>query len=295
MDEFEIIVETITEFLGESKKIYKNHQQVSWNCPECDEDRNKGNLEVSIEKHIYHCWSCNISGPLGKLFDKYGNAKQKKTYKIFRPEEVKPIVEKKNKIKLPESFTLFKNSSPVYPIRKQAYNYLKRRGVTDELIEKFEIGCCDNGNFNGRVVIPSYNKNGELNYFIARSWNPRSKNKYMNPKVEKDKIIFNENRIDWEKEITLVEGVFDSIFVPNSIPLLGKHISELLLKTIYNKAKSNVIICLDSDAWDKSLELFNELNGGDLWGRVKVIKLPDGKDIADLRGKIEKEYFYEVT
>jgi len=295
MDEFEIIVETITEFLGESKKIYKNHQQVSWNCPECDEDRNKGNLEVSIEKHIYHCWSCNISGPLGKLFDKYGNAKQKKTYKIFRPEEVKPIVEKKNKIKLPESFTLFKNSSPVYPIRKQAYNYLKSRGVTDELIEKFEIGFCDNGNFNGRVVIPSYNKNGELNYFIARSWNPRSKNKYMNPKVEKDKIIFNENRIDWEKEITLVEGVFDSIFVPNSIPLLGKHISELLLKTIYNKAKSNVIICLDSDAWDKSLELFNELNGGDLWGRVKVIKLPDGKDIADLRGKIEKEYFYEVT
>lgn len=295
MDEFEIIVETITEFLGEPKKIYKNHQQVSWNCPECDEDRNKGNLEVSIEKHIYHCWSCNISGPLGKLFDKYGNAKQKKTYKIFRPEEVKPIVEKKNKIKLPESFTLFKNSSPAYPIRKQAYNYLKTRGVTDELIEKFEIGFCDNGNFNGRVVIPSYNKNGELNYFIARSWNPRSKNKYMNPKVEKDKIIFNENRIDWEKEITLVEGVFDSIFVPNSIPLLGKHISELLLKTIYNKAKSNIIICLDSDAWDKSLELFNELNGGNLWGRVKVIKLPDGKDIADLRGKIEEEYFYEVT
>lgn len=295
MDEFEIIVETITEFLGEPKKIYKNHQQVSWNCPECDEDRNKGNLEVSIEKHIYHCWSCNISGPLGKLFDKYGNAKQKKTYKIFRPEEAKPIVEKKNKIKLPESFTLFKNSSPAYPIRKQAYNYLKTRGVTDELIEKFEIGFCDNGNFNGRVVIPSYNKNGELNYFIARSWNPRSKNKYMNPKVEKDKIIFNENRIDWEKEITLVEGVFDSIFVPNSIPLLGKHISELLLKTIYNKAKSNIIICLDSDAWDKSLELFNELNGGNLWGRVKVIKLPDGKDIADLRGKIEEEYFYEVT
>jgi hypothetical protein len=119
--------------------------------------------------------------------------------------------------------------------------------------------------------------------------------KYKNPKSEKDKIIFNEYLIDWNKDITLVEGVFDSVFVPNSIPLLGKHISDLLLNTIYSKTKGNVIICLDSDAWDKSVELYNELNGGELWGRVRLIKLPNGKDIADLRGKIESEYFFNVS
>jgi DNA primase len=295
MDEFEIIVETITEFLGQPKKIYKNHLQVSWNCPECDEDRNKGNLEVSIDKHIYHCWSCNISGPLGKLFDEYGNKKQKKTYRIFRPEESKPINIHKEKVKLPENFIFFKDSPKIYPIRKQAYNYLKNRGITDEMIDKYKIGFCDSGTFAGRIIIPSYDKNGELNYFIARSWDSKSKMKYKNPKSEKDKIIFNEYLIDWNKDITLVEGVFDSVFVPNSIPLLGKHISDLLLNTIYSKTKGNVIICLDSDAWDKSVELYNELNGGELWGRVRLIKLPNGKDIADLRGKIESEYFFNVS
>jgi hypothetical protein len=41
--------------------------------------------------------------------------------------------------------------------------------------------------------------------------------------------------------------------------------------------------------------LYNELNGGELWGRVRLIKLPNGKDIADLRGKIESEYFFNVS
>ena len=293
MDEFEIIVETITEFLGQPKKIYKNHLQVSWNCPECDEDRNKGNLEVSIDKHIYHCWSCNISGPLGKLFDEYGNKKQKKTYRIFRPEESKPINIHKEKVKLPENFIFFKDSPKIYPIRKQAYNYLKNRGITDEIIDKYKIGFCDSGTFAGRIIIPSYDKNGELNYFIARSWDSKSKMKYKNPKSEKDKIIFNEYLIDWNKDITLVEGVFDSVFVPNSIPLLGKHISDLLLNTIYSKTKGNVIICLDSDAWDKSVELYNELNGGELWGRIKIVKLPDDRDVCDLKGQIN-EYYIEI-
>ena len=50
MDEFDTIVEIISEFLGEPKKVYENTSQVSWNCPVCDEGGNKGNLEVNIEK-----------------------------------------------------------------------------------------------------------------------------------------------------------------------------------------------------------------------------------------------------
>jgi DNA primase len=159
------------------------------------------------------------------------------------------------------------------------------------MIEKYGIGFCDKGSHSGRIVIPSYDKEGELNYYIARSWNPTSKAKYKNPEAEKDKIIFWENLIDWDKDVYLVEGAFDGLFLPNSIPMLGKHMSELLFETIYKKAKSNIIICLDADAWSNALKLYHELNGGELWGRIKIIKLLDDKDVCDLKGNINNFYY----
>jgi DNA primase len=298
MDEFDTIVEIISEFLGEPKKVYENTSQVSWNCPVCDEGGNKGNLEVNIEKSLFHCWSCGdyelTHGSLGKLFYKFGNKKQKKLYQVLKPETIIKRERKKKTLKLPDRFTQFKDSSKVYPIRRQAMNYLNSRGITDDMIERYGIGFCDNGDHAGRIVIPSYNKKGELNYYIARSWDPMSRAKYKNPEAEKDKIIFWENLIDWNKDIFLVEGAFDGLFLDNVIPLLGKHMSELLFETIYMNAKSNVIICLDADAWQNAVKLYHELNGGELWGRIKLVKLPDNKDIADLRGEIKDEYYHII-
>lgn len=292
-NESEVLVEILKNMFGDEKKHYEHHSQISFNCPECDEDRNKGNLEVNYSDHVYHCWSCGMSGPLGKLIDSYGNKKQKKIYKIFQPETTKPKEKKKSKLKLPESFTLFKDSSLVYPVRRQAYNYLISRGITDEMIEKFNIGFCDSGPFNGRIIIPSYNLEGELNYFIARSWDPKSKSKYKNPTEEKDKIIFNENLIDWNEDVFLVEGVFDSIFVKNSIPMLGKSLSSLLFETLYKKAKKDIIVATDGDAWEQGVKIYNELNGGELYGRIKIVKLSLDKDVCDVKGKLD-EYYYEM-
>ena len=54
----------------------------------------------------------------------------------------------------------------VYPIRRQAYNYLIKRGITDNIIDKYGIGFCDKGSFSGRIIIPSYDSKNQLNYFI---------------------------------------------------------------------------------------------------------------------------------
>jgi DNA primase len=167
------------------------------------------------------------------------------------------------------------------------------RGITDEIIERYGIGFCDNGSHAGRIIIPSYNSKNELNYYIARSWDLHTKAKYKNPEFPKDEIIFFENLIDWNKNITLVEGVFDSIFIPNSIPMLGKHMSSLLFNTLYEKTNGDITIALDGDAWEDGLTLYHELNGGNLYGKIKIVKLPLDKDIADLRGLIN-EYYYEI-
>jgi DNA primase len=295
MDEFDDVVEIISEFLGDPKKIYENRSQVSWNCPICDDDNNKGNLEVNIEKSVFHCWSCGDSegthGSLGKLFDKFGNKKQKKLYNILKPETIQVREKKIDKVRLPDGYKKFSEVSQVYPVRRQAMNYLKNRGITDEMVEKYQIGFCDTGDHNGRIIIPSYNKKNELNYYISRSWDPNSRYKYKNPIAPKDEIIFWENIIDWSKDIYLVEGVFDGLFLPNSIPMLGKHMSQVLFETIYNNAKGEIVICLDADAWSNASKLYHELNGGSLYGRIKIIKLMDDKDVCDLKGQIDDFYF----
>ena len=297
MEENEALVELLEEILGDHGLHYENRGQISFNCPVCDDERNKHNLEINYISNVYKCWSCGdvegTHGPLGKLFDKFGNKKQKKLYYILKPETA-PVKEKKyKKLKLPESFTLFKDSHKIYPVRRQAYNYLQSRGITDEIIEKYGIGFCDKGNHAGRIVVPSYDINDELNYYVARSWDPHTKFKYKNPEAEKDKIIFNEKLIDWNKDIYLVEGVFDGFFLDNSIPMLGKHMSEMLFDKVYNNAKGNVIIALDGDAWGNAIKLYHELNGGELYEKIKIVKLPKDQDVCDLGGNIN-EYFIEI-
>ena len=297
-DDGEILVDLFRDLFGEERQHYESKGQIAFNCPICDEDRNKGNLEINYHEHVFKCWSCGdvneMKGHLGKLIDQYGNKKQKKVYSIFKPEEIKVKEVKKPKLKLPEGYTKFKDSSSAYPIRRQAYSYITKRGITDDKVDKFEIGFCDKGSHSGRIIIPSYDDNNNLTYYIARSWDPTTRAKYKNPEAEKDKIIFNERLIDWKKDIYLVEGVFDSIFLENSIPMLGKHMSELLFNTLYSKAEGNIIIALDADAWSESVKLYHELNGGKLWGKIKVIKLPNDSDIADLRGEIKEEYYYSI-
>jgi len=259
-DDKEILLEILYDILGDEKLHYESKGQISFDCPICDEDRHKGNLEVNYFEHVYKCWSCgdenNTKGPLGKLIDNFGNKKQKKIYNLLQPEQHKPKEKRKDRLRLPEGFTLFKDSSLVYPVRRQAYNYLKQRGINDDIIEKYGIGFCDQGKFSGRIIVPSYDSKGELTYFIARSWDPNTRAKYKNPEAEKDIIIFNESLIDWSEDIFLCEGVFDSFFLPNSIAMLGKHMSELLLNTLYEKAKGDIIIALDGDAFDGALRLY---------------------------------------
>jgi hypothetical protein len=75
--------------------------------------------------------------------------------------------------------------------------------------------------------------------------------------------------------------------------MLGKKMSTLLFETLYENALSNIIICLDEDAFQDALKLYHEINGGRLYNKIKIIKPPKDMDVADLRGKID-EYYYEI-
>lgn len=303
IEEIEVLVDLLTDVLGNYKQHYESKGQISFDCPVCAQEKGldkgdgKGNLEINYVRHVYKCWACGEThgthGPLGKLFDEHGTKKQKKLYDLIKPEELQEQDKKRVKLRLPEGFMTFKESNPRFIPHIEAYKYLQSRGITDEMIEKYRIGYTVTGEFAYRIIIPSYDAEGNLNYFVGRAWT-KKKMKYKNPpSVPKDEIIFNESLIDWNKDIYLVEGAFDSFFLDNPLVMLGKKMSKLIFETIYTKANGNIIICVDGDAWNDGLRIYHELNGGKLYNKVKIIKLPKDKDVCDLKGQIQ-EYFFEI-
>jgi len=301
-DEIEVMVELLSDVLGSPHQHYESKGQISFDCPVCAEEKGldngdgKGNLEINYIRHVYKCWACSethgTQGPLGKLFDGYATKAQKKVYNLIKPEELKQDDKKKVRLRLPEGFTTFKDSNPRFIPHIEAYKYLQSRGITDDIIDRFKIGYTATGDYAYRIVVPSYNTENTLNYFVARAWVPK-KMKYKNPPVPKDEIIFNEGVVDWKKDVYLCVGVFDSFFLPNPIVMLGKKMSKLLFETLYLKAEGNIIICTDGDAFTDGVKLYHELNGGKLYNKIKLIKLPTDKDVCDLRGQID-EYYYEI-
>ena len=85
--------------------------------------------------------------------------------------------------------------------------FLHNRGLTYKDILKYGIGYCSEGLYGNRVIVPAYDSDGQLNYFVGRDFY-NSKMKYKNPPIPKDVIGF-DLYINWDEPIVLCEGVFD--------------------------------------------------------------------------------------
>ncbi len=299
--DYSVVIDILEDIFGDHKLHNDYRGQISFDCPVCsheikglDHGDGKGNLEINYKHNVYKCWVCKEShdtyGSLHKLIKKYGNPRQYKKYQLLRPEETDLVKRTFKQVKLPNEFISFKDASlglKMTPHYKQAFNYLQKRNVTDLMIQMYNIGFCYTGHYEHRIIIPSYDSENRLNYFIARSYLNNTKMKYKNPEVDKESLIWNEHLINWDDPVYIVEGAFDSIFLPNSIPMLGKFMTENLFNRLYDSAKK-VIIVLDPDAWTDSERLFHKLNCGKLMGKVWVVKLEGDKDIADLKGDLSQ-------
>lgn len=299
------IIDILEDIFGEYHMHNDYKGQISFDCPVCSyeiknlgELDNKGNLEVNYKKLVFKCWSCSEThdthGSIYKLIKKYGTERHLKRFELLKPDYFEETIKPKKELKLPYEFISLRNISSGMKLThhyRQAIDYIKKRNISDEIIKKFNIGFAYDGYYSNRIIIPSYDSYNKLNYFIARSYLLNTKIKYRNPNAQKELIIFNENLINWKKKIYLVEGVFDSIFLDNAIPMLGKKISHALFNKIY-EMECEVTIILDGDAWVDAENLYHKMNCGKLMGKINVVKLPIDKDIADLKGDlVEYEEF----
>lgn len=262
-------------------------------CPRCKHHKLK--LSVNISKDCYKCWVCSYSGiGIRRIVQRHGDYADRKAWAKFDTsfdisefekllEEI--VEEKEQTLKLPDGFksltTLNKSHASV-----KVRNYLHRRGLRDIDIINWKIGYCGTGQYEERIIIPSFNKDGYVNFFIARSYGDHWR-KYMNPRVPRNNIIFNELFLDFTTDLVLVEGAFDAIKAgPNSVPLLGCTLSirsKLLKEIIRNDTP--VYLALDSDAERKSIDMIKEL----LKYGLEVHKI-DTRGYSDV-GEMSKETF----
>jgi|TARA_B100000700_G_C15019639_1_gene845035 hypothetical protein len=284
----------LEDFLGRPKAHYPNKGQISFDCPTCsheikglDEGDGKGNLEINYHKGVFKCWACSEThsthGHINKIFYKWAKPSHRKMWDAVSPEEFKSKTKKYSKIELPYEYISFEKANKLTIPYREAINYLKKRKINDNVISKYSLGYTTEGLYRGRIIIPSFDDEGKVNYFVARSY-INHRNKYKNPEFPKDEIIFNESKIDWSKDVYLVEGVFDMFFIENSIPILGKTVSDKLWGKLYDNCEGNIIICLDGDALKDAEKLYRKLDGGKLNHRIRLIKMPQNKDVAELGG-----------
>ena len=194
----------------------------------------KPKLQINMLSQKWHCWVSNQGGhSLYSLFKKinadsryFGELKDI----VFIPTQ-KDEKESKVIVSLPREYQSLssKSSSLFY---KHAINFLKQRGINETDIKKHKIGFCDNGVYQNRIIIPSYDDNGILNYFVCRSFMGDNM-KYKNPNVSRDIIPF-DWFIAWSYPIILCEGMLDAISIrTNAIPMLSKKPSKNLLRKIF--------------------------------------------------------------
>lgn len=303
-DDITDVANLVESILGSSRREPIVDGWTEYNCPYCAEENcgivdNKYNCCINYKCGTYHCWKCGNSGKVSKIIKIYGGYDKLEEYKNCL-KEIKScrmyslsnnnfdnnvdLLSNEDSLSLPNDYIpLWQNNTLM---AKEAIEYLAKRRIGQELIKKHNIGyvgsLSKDYKMRNRIIVPSYNEFGELNYYIARDYSGKQSNfKYMNPKIPKTQYIFDENMINWYEDITLVEGVFDHMVIPNSIPLLGKKLerTDAVYKSIVNKSMANINILLDDDAIHDAKCLYRNLNNV-LCNKIRLIECPDGFDAS---------------
>jgi DNA primase len=255
-----MVLTVIESVLGRSKSTARRNIAVP--CPFCHHSKPK--LEIQLhtnekKENPWHCWVCGEKGKtLISLFKKV----KAPSYRIQELNNlIKPgskMVEVNQTVSLPKEFIPLYNVDSLDSITaieaKHAIKFLKKRGITENDILKYNIGFCPSGPYDHRIVVPSHDANGDLNYFSTRTYRDDESQKYKNPSVGRN-IIGWEYYINWDVPLILVEGIFDALTIKrNVIPLFGKDISETLMKKIVGSQVQKIYIALDNDALKQAIK-----------------------------------------
>ncbi len=240
-------------------------------CPFCKHhDGKKRKLAVRLADGVTHCWVCNWSAKsptrlvsvlgarhlLAELTAAFGDGGR-----IVEDEPIEAVAE----AELPSDFSLVCDEIDrgiLHPDKLAVVEYLQRRGVTYNMAKYLRLGVSTAGAFRRRVVFPSFDAEGALNYVTARAIDDATTFKYFNTQRQRSSLVFNEVDVAWNRELTLVEGPFDlaACVGMNAVAMLGSWLDEDYL--LFNRIvleRTPVCLAFDPDASVKQAKVATRL------------------------------------
>jgi DNA primase len=283
-------IEILRQVLGDYIST-KRGKELNFLCPFPKCNKRKKKLAVNKDSGNWHCWSCERKGiEPDYLVARFGSVEHIRIWGELTKRIDFSILqdflfpsnkneETKNQFELPKEFISLVGNHSLSSLA--ARNYLENRNVLEKDICLWKIGYCQTGRYANRIVFPSFDVEGNLNYFTTRSYID-SERKYDNPSAEKKEIIFNELLIDFDKPVDLVEGPFDALIAgDNAIPLLGSFLRPdfKLLKRIVER-KTMLYLALDPDAKKKEKAIIKLLK--ELGIQMKKVEISPFQDVGSM-------------
>ena len=217
-------------------------------------------MSVSREKQMFKCFSCGAAGNVFKFVSAFENisfveAIQKVANKVGVVLELKDdhkaVSKYDDKYKIMDLANNFYQNNLNTKAGEGAKDYLKKRGLTEEMIKTFEIGLSFSNNqlrnflnskkianeelfdlglvnfnntdyfdvFVDRILFPIHDAVGHVVAFTGRVYDSQKTPKYLNSKetviFKKGNVLFNYHRakdsVRLEKKLILVEGNMDAL------------------------------------------------------------------------------------
>ena len=289
----DLLKQLLESILGRSKSARGGDEAV-FTCPSCNHHKKK--LTFNLLSQKFQCWVCNYKGHRAFQLLKKANAPGAAfgaLKEIDKQYNFKSKVKQKvdaNTLTLPKEVTPIISSSAV--LSKHALHYLDQRGITPQDVVKYDLHYCEQGPLRNMVVVPSYDADGFLNYYVGRSFDKNAYIKHKLASSTKDIIGF-EMYINWDLPVILCEGVFDAMAIKrNAIPLFGKKISDSLMKKIIKSKVEKIYLALDKDALK---DAFNHAETFLSYGKKVYLIEMDDKDPSELGFKTFTKLLHYAT
>ena len=295
-------VNIISPFLQQFKK--KGDFLWNFRCPYCGDSqksRTKARGFVYRKKNdlFYKCHNCGVGTTLGKLIEYMDS----KTYKDYIMERYKSGVKTVNKE--PE----FKFNEPVFRSKDVCSTLNSLEELQDDhparkIIDRRNLPissykdlflCPEFYKFTNRLIpnkfpsldgdhprllIPFRDEEGEVFAYQGRAFG-NEKPKYLTIKLQERDKIFGLDKIDKRKEVLVVEGPLDSLFLDNCIAVAGADVPNL---------DCDFTVVFDNEPRNKELlkQVEKAINRGH-----KICLWPEGMEYKDINDMILGGYTKE--
>ena len=315
--------ESYIELLGRQFRNFKKVRDGLYNfsCPHCGDSRKnkrkaRGYIYNKKGTYLYTCHNCNYYCTFANLLKTF----DEKLYKEYIFEKFKEAkftgvfkgdIKKKEDIQIkPESVDVL--NSIATKITKLDHNhiarqYLEERMIPDiwfyrlfyiddfskisQIFEKYKNTQLPK---DERILIPLIDRNNQLFGVMARSLDKNAKLRYVTLKTNNNPTIFNMNNVNLDKTVYVLEGAFDSMFIPNAIAVASSNlraVSDVLdkdkcilifdsqyrnkeiVETIDNAIRNDFTVCLLPE-FETGIKDINEWvihNKGDMKELLEII------------------------